>query len=543
MRSHLFQYGLMIARKWGLCIAPVAVLLPTALALADNLPAATRWDRQRAAHLLRRAGFGGTPEQIDELASMSITSAVSYLVDFERYSRVTPDFEVFEGSARMRVRQQIQTLPKEERREQFANLRRLDQLQIEELRSWWIRRMVLTQRPFEEKMTLFWHGHFTSGHREVSHSSLMYRQNQLFRDRGLGKFHNLLLAISQDPAMLRYLNNNQNRKNAPNENYARELLELFTLGEGNYTETDIKQAARALTGWTVREGEFQVIPHMHDYGPKTFLGQEGNFDGYGVIEVIMQQPLTARHLSTRILTFFVTDNPPDPLINEFATVILEVDFDMQKAMRRLFLSEAFYDQRFVLNRIKSPVELVVGTLRLLEIEPADYDMILTALLDMGQELFQPPNVKGWPGGRQWINTATVFTRYNFASDILLGTASGGGKMMGKGMRREHRRSRLINELGGIEGLKIPKVQIYSTHQPPFDPTAIMNRHHLSNVDRTLNHMIDRFLQQDVTLAQRRSLRSLLTEAGNRFDADTRQGKIRVVSLINALMTLPEYQLN
>lgn len=526
-------------------ITTVAIMVVASPLSAADLPRAKTWNRDRAAHLLRRAGFGGTPQQIDQLAAMPIVDAVSHLVDFENVPTTTQPFMAVKGADRTEIRRQINAIDKDDRRELFNKLRQLDQMQIDEMRAWWIERMVATPRPFEEKMTLFWHGHFTSGHREVRNSTMMCEQNQLYRDKGFGGFGDLVVAVSQNPAMLRYLNNDQNRKAAPNENYARELLELFTLGEGNYTESDIKQAARALTGWTLRDGEFQIIPPMHDYGDKTFLGQTGDFDGYDIINIIIDQPQTARHLARRFLVFFVTDDPPDALVDQFASTIRAMDFNIRESMRRLFLSEPFYDSAYMHNRIKSPVELVVGTLRLMEIQPTDHDAILTALRDMGQDLFQPPNVKGWPGGRRWINTATVFTRYNFASDVLLGTGGdrGIGAMMRRGQRREHRRDRLIRDLSDIDGLAIPDVQLESAPQPPFDPAPIMEAYHLSNADRTLNHMIDRFWQQDVNPVQRRELRLLLTEPGDKFDPDTREGKIRVVSLINALMSTPEYQLN
>lgn len=522
-----------------------AILLTASPLIAADLPRAQSWTRERAAHLLRRAGFGGTPDQIDQLAAMPIEDAVSQLVDFENTTGSGKPFAPVKGADRSEIRRQITAIDKDDRRELFNKLRQLDQMQIDELRAWWIERMVTTPRPFEEKMTLFWHGHFTSGHREVKNSTMMCEQNQLYREMGLGNFQDILVAVSQNPAMLRYLNNAQNRKSAPNENYARELLELFTMGEGNYTESDIKQAARALTGWTLRDGEFQIAPPMHDYGYKTFLGRTGDFDGYDIINIIIDQPQTARHLARRLLMFFLTDDPPDALVDQFSAIIRATNFDIRESMRTLFLSEPFYDNAFVHNRIKSPVELVVGTLRLMEIQPTDHEAIQTALRDMGLELFQPPNVKGWPGGRRWINTATVFTRYNFASDVLLGTSGdrGIGAMMRRDQRREHRRDRLVGELSDIDGLMIPDVQIDSTPQLPFDPTPIMEAYHLSNADRTLNHMIDRFWQQDVKPVQRRELRMLLTEPGDKFDPQTREGKIRVVSLINALMSTPEYQLN
>lgn len=508
---------------------------------ATGLPKATEWNQQRAAHLLRRAGFGGTPAQITELAALPLEEAVSRIVDFESIPQTDPPFEPITVPDRGAMRDRFGQLDDEQRRVVFARLQRLDRLNAEELRGWWLRRMVVTPRPFEEKMTLFWHGHFTSGHREVRSTSMMHGQNEMLRRQGLGSYRELLVAVSQDPAMLRYLNNASNRKQAPNENYARELFELFTLGEGNYTEGDVKEAARALTGWTLRGEEFLDARGLHDRGEKTILGRTGEFNGYNLIDIILEQPQAARHLARRLLVFFVTDSPPPALVDAFAQEIRGTRFNLRRSMRILFSSEPFYDEGYRFDLVKSPVELVVGTLRLLEIDPDDPLALAAATRSMGQELFQPPNVKGWDGGRKWINTATLFARYNFASNVLTGQGlidrQDAMRMDRRGRQRDLIHRYLDDEFGG----EMTRPRIRREEQSSFDPAHILDAHKIGDADRVLNHFIERLLQMNIERGQRAHLRRLLLVEG-RFDRSTRDGKHRVVSLVNAILSTPEYQL-
>jgi uncharacterized protein (DUF1800 family) len=351
----------------------------------------------------------------------------------------------------------------------------------------------------------------------------------------------LLIAVSQDPAMLRYLNNASNRKQAPNENYARELFELFTLGEGNYTEADVKEAARALTGWTLRGEEFLDAPRLHDDGEKTILGKTGEFDGYDLIDIIIEQPQAARHLSRRILVFFVSDDPSPALVDGFAQEIRAARFNLRESMKVLFSSEAFYDESSRFDLVKSPVELVVGTLRLLEIDPDDPLALAAATRSMGQELFQPPNVKGWDGGRKWINTATLFARYNFASNVLTGQGlidrQDAMRMDRRGRQRDQIHRYLDDEFGG----EMTRPRIRREEQSAFDPDVILEEYKLGDADRLLNHFIERLLQMNIERGQRAHLRRLLVE-DSRFERNSRDGKRRVVSLVNAILSTPEYQL-
>jgi uncharacterized protein (DUF1800 family) len=245
------------------------------------------------------------------------------------------------------------------------------------------------------------------------------RQNELFRGLALGNVRELTLAVSQDPAMLRYLDNFRSDRAHPNENYARELMELFTLGIGNYTEGDVRESARAFTGWTIDRGTraFALDPRRHDDGRKTFLGRSGDFDGSDIVEIIFEQPAAARWFARKLLRFFVYDDPEPELVEAFAAVIRRHDYNLQPCLSLLLRSNVFYSARAYRALVKSPVEFVVGVHRLLGIErvnPAE----LGALGRMGQVLFRPPSVKGWDGGGAWLNSQSLLARENFASALL-----------------------------------------------------------------------------------------------------------------------------
>jgi uncharacterized protein (DUF1800 family) len=513
-----------------------------------ELAPASEWDAGAAAHLLRRAGFGGTPAEVQKLASMSLTDAVASLVDYETIRQTDPEFDPIELPNPRAVQKKRNALEPESAKELNQRLRQLGRLQIEDMRAWWMRRMMQTPRPFEEKMTLFWHGYFTSGFREVRSAQMIFEQNVLLREHALGNFRELLVKISQNPAMLRYLDSESNRKDAPNENYARELLELFTMGEGNYTENDIKQAARALTGWTLRDGEFKNVPRLHDFDEKTFLGQTGNFDGNDIIEIILNQPATSKHLARKLLLFFVTPEPTPEMIDALATEIRGTGYNMREVMRRLLSSDTFYDVKVRHSLIKSPVQLVVGTIRSLQIEPSDLSAFVAATRGMGQQLFQPPNVKGWDGDRKWITTATIYARYNFASALLAGTESRQGNRMMGGQGGPMRHQRLVAQRYSLErmidadlGIDSFGIQVEQDNQPPFNPQSIIQREGLRTADQVLNHFVERLLGTKVDHLQRRQLRNLLTAGKQRFDARSEEGVIRTLTLINAILAMPEYQ--
>jgi uncharacterized protein (DUF1800 family) len=246
----------------------------------------------------------------------------------------------------------------------------------------------------------------------------MVDQNNLFRANALGNIRELTLKVSQDPAMLRYLDNSQNIKAHPNENYARELMELFTLGIGNYTETDVRESARSFTGWSIdRDYAFRDFPARHDDGSKTFLGRTGNFTGRDIVEIIFTQPAAARWFAKKLLAYFVYSDPEPGLIDAVAAQLRKSDFNLQPVMSGLLRSNVFYSERAYRALVKSPVQFVVGSYQLFGIQNSDL-AALGALRRMGQILFYPPNVKGWDGGAAWLNSQTVLTRENFASSLI-----------------------------------------------------------------------------------------------------------------------------
>jgi uncharacterized protein (DUF1800 family) len=340
---------------------------------------------------------------------------VDYLINFQRVDEILPPPETPETP----VKGQFADLPADLRREKFKELEKANRDAIEEIRAWWIRRMMQTKRPLQEKLTLFWHGHFTSSTSDVKSARHMLMQNEFLRKNCLGNFRDLLLGISRDPAMLRYLDNNTNRKQHPNENYARELMELFTMGIGNYTEDDVKAAARAFTGWTFEGDDFIFNDHQHDNGVKTFLLSVGDLDGTDVIDSILQQSCTARFMVAKLLRFFVSDKPEPEAVEEYAALLRGYKYDFNPFLHTLLSSEYFYSTKAYRAQIKSPTQLVVGACRLLGVTVNEKALAI-ALRGLGQDLLEPPNVKGWDGGETWINTTTLLERYNLSAYLLSG---------------------------------------------------------------------------------------------------------------------------
>jgi uncharacterized protein (DUF1800 family) len=293
---------------------------------------------------------------------------------------------------------------------------------IKDLNVAWVNTMIESEHPLREKMALLWHGHFAARTTSVLFSQQLL---QVIRDNALGNFGDLLTGVSKSPAMLQYLNNQQNRKAHPNENFAREVMELFTLGRGHYTENDVKEAARAFTGWTYdSNGNFEFRPKDHDTGEKTVLGKTGNFTGDDVLKILLEHEQTARFITAKIYRFFVDDVVDEQRVNALAHDFYTSGFNLKQLMRTIFMADWFYDQRFIGGHIKSPVELVVGLCRTLPIKFQRDEVILSFQQVMGQVLFYPPNVAGWPGGRSWIDSSTLMYRMQLPKKILNDQSSG-----------------------------------------------------------------------------------------------------------------------
>jgi uncharacterized protein (DUF1800 family) len=367
--------------------------------LTHGYPGALSNPRVRAAHLLRRAGFGATSAELDRYAAMTTTAAVQSLLDYGQTSNAT-------------LEAALPAVDPSAGRGAAA---------VAAIQGWWLQRMVQTARPLEEKMTLFWHGLLTSG-LDKAGPGQMLTQNQLFRKMALGNFDDLLKAVSKDPAMMIYLDTETNRKGKPNENYARELMELFTTGIGKYTEDDVRESARAFTGWTLR-GASQLrlttqstfVARLHDETPKTFLGKTGNFTGDDIVEMLVPLRATAERLSSRLFSFFAYPNPEREIVAHLADTFQGKRYNVGAVVQEIFGLDAFYSDRAYRALVKSPTELVAQSLKATGADAGAFTAAAAGMAPMGQLLFYPPNVAGWPGGSSWINSSTLLSRINFTN--------------------------------------------------------------------------------------------------------------------------------
>lgn len=355
--------------------------------------AAQPFGRREAAHLYRRAGFAANLRELDETVKLGPALAAKKLVAAD------------EGDFAGQMFTFAQTV--------------LATNSSPTLAAWWLHRMLHTPAPLLEKTTLFWHSHFASSSAKVTDTRLMFNQNELLRRYALGKFEPMVLGIARDPAMLIYLDSATNRKTHPNENFAREVMELFVLGIGNYTEKDIQELARCFTGWEIQYGEFKFNRYQHDYGSKTVVGKTGNFDGGDSVKVLLEQPAAARFLCGKLATYFIADDSDfsPELIEPLAQKLRESDYTFAPVLEMLFSSRLFYSQASVGKKIRSPIELGIGLLRSLE-ATAGLPQIAEQIKELGQMPLYPPNVKGWPGGLAWINSSTLLGRANFVRQLV-----------------------------------------------------------------------------------------------------------------------------
>jgi len=379
--------------------AILAVLL-----VAGGLPAGAM-SLADARHFAQRTGFAATPDEVLRLLPMTREQAIAEVLGAVRSEPVTPAPAWSDAMRDLRV---PKTSP--EARRAFLQQRRLETL---ELRAWWYREMLATPSPLTERMTLFWHNHFATSVRKVRSATLMYRQNLLLRRHAVGSFKSLLAAMPRDPAMVLWLDGATNRKSQPNENFARELLELFTLGEGQaYTERDIKEAARAFTGWSIDRatGAYRFRAPIHDDGEKLFMGQRGRLDGDDIIAILLDHPRTAAFIVEKLWREFVSETPDPAEVARIAARFKASGYDVKGALGELFATPAFWAAENRGRLVRSPVELVVGTMRLFAIAPLDGQTMFNLGNTLGQDVFAPPNVKGWPGGTAWIGSTTLIAR-------------------------------------------------------------------------------------------------------------------------------------
>jgi uncharacterized protein (DUF1800 family) len=370
-------------------------------------------------HLYNRAGFGiGYPELI-KASKRNVHKSVNDL--FSRNATADTGLTTVDGQeTRKQLLQQAGLGAKKEltpaEREERKEIIRMQNEKSRHLNIDWLQKMISSPSPFLEKMTLFWHGHFACRSNNPFYAQQL---NNIQRQHALGSFKTLLMEVSKSPAMLQYLNNQQNKKNHPNENFARELMELFTLGRGNYTEQDIRESARAFTGWSYdKEGEFQFRINLHDTGNKTFFGKTGNFDGEAIIDLILQQPQTAQFICSKLYAFFVNDMPNEKHIKELAGHFYKENYNIASVMEKMFKADWFYDAANMGNKIKSPAEFLVTLSKTFFVNYHKPQVLIQLQSSLGQYLFNPPNVAGWPGGKNWIDSSSLMLRMKIPSLVL-----------------------------------------------------------------------------------------------------------------------------
>ena len=596
---------------WLLAAALLAGLGAAAVLAAESGPddwvddltpiAAGDWDYDRAAHLMERAGFGATPAEIERLAAMTPEAAVESLVEFAAVdNRGAPAFEPspiwdpgmdpFPKSRAEAVRIARETgssmgvamLPEgESRRLQpvvntfFYGLRS-NAAETQRLATWWGGRMLTTRRPLEEKLTLFWHGHFATGAGKVRDARKMHRQNEMLRANAAGSFRDLLVGILTDPAMLVYLDNGENRKDHPNENFGRELLELFTMGVGNYTERDIREASRAFTGWTNDALEFRFDAETHDYGEKTFLGRTGAFDGEDIIDIILEAPVTAEFIAGKLYRFLVREELDAGIRHELGATFREAGYELRPLLRRMFLSKDFYSSASYATQIKNPVQLVVSTYRKLGLTQLptipDFNRLTAGL---GQTLFNPPNVAGWAGGRTWITPALLLERGNLFRGVLFPDRDGFwapdrnvpgiyarvGRRLAQGMNitaatqegGDAESSRLVDRdeeyntrYGGYMGyvMAFDRLIPIPRATADLDLVGLVTAAGATTAEAVVDHFVRRFLRVPVDAAARAVLVERLREdlGGDRLPAPGPRVEGALRSLLYLVLSAPEYQL-
>lgn len=385
----------------------IADLAPEEAWLPFEPTAERLFDRRLAAHLYRRAGLAATSRELDEAVKLGLLGTVKQLLAG--------------GDRSAAFDKEMQS---------FAQVT-LAANNPELLCGWWLHRMRHTPAPLVEKMTLFWHGHFATSAAKVRESELMLQQNDLFRRHALGSFAELVRGIARDPAMLLYLDSATNRKVHPNENFSREVMELFCLGLGNYTERDIQELARCFTGWEIQHGAFKFNQYQHDYASKTVLGKTGKFDGDEGLAIILDQPAAADFLCGKLARFFVSDNEPftPQQIAPLAQRFRESDLNVAPVLETIFTSRLFFSEAAIGGKVRSPIELGVGLLRAMD-GTTNMVQLANRLRELGQMPLYPPNVKGWDGGRVWINSSTLLGRANLVKAIVDSpeTRFGGGSL-------------------------------------------------------------------------------------------------------------------
>lgn len=482
-------------------LKPYEQLDPAAEWAMWKADAAQPWNAQWAAHLYRRAAFGPTREELRTAVADGMDATVTKL---------------FSAVPEARAREPVVTTA--------APINPTTGMpdpskQTAELRAAWIQRLLENADPVREKLALFWHNHFATSVKKVNDASLMEQQGEMLFQHAHGSFRTMLKEISRNPAMLIFLDSNQNVRGRPNENYAREVMELFTLGVGNYTEKDIQEAARAFTGWHTSEGKYRFNREQHDEGSKTVLKQTGNWNGDDILRILLEQPAAAKFVVRKMYREFVNENltPPDAFLAPLADAFRKSDYDISVPMKMLLRSKHFYSAYAYRQKIKSPIEYALGMARMVgvgitgRIVISPYSL-LGALELMGQLMYAPPNVKGWEGGKSWLNTATVLAHHNFAHALV----NGG------------------NDLNEYAKKYAPRA-----FYPAVTPLAYARRQNITDGKKLVEFYGNLLLPEDF----RAEVRNKLVDYIGDIDSETEQYQQRCRDALFVMLTLPEYQLN
>lgn len=489
-----------------------------------------RWKERTAAHLLNRAAFGGTPAEIETVWKKGLTAAVHELVDVSNDAAHVPP-PAWAHPRNVRVERMQIKMAKEEGQDFQAKAREVRMMEGEnllDLRRWWLDRVMNGPAPLLEKMTLFWHGHFATSAQKVHDAYWMWLQNDTLRRNALGSFATLVKKISRDPAMMIYLDVQQSRKEHPNENWARELMELFTVGIGNYTEDDIRAAARAFTGYRIdfTTQQFRFAPMQQDLDMKKFMGHTGALNGDDIIDILIQKPACAQFIGRKLWRFFVQDEPSEEIVDRIASRICARNFEMRPVLREIFSSEEFYSDRAMGTQIKSPVQYIVQTSKLLDTQLPSPLAAQNAMRQIGQILFAPPNVKGWDGGKSWITTSTLLFRYNFANYLINGDAilPAGAQARGKptdpAFRQAMQRQQLAKQI----------------KRDPIDVTKLVANELREKPRELVDLLCARFFQTRPTGKEmNRFVQFLESRKPDASDATLRE-------LVHLMMSTPQFQL-
>ena len=586
-------------------IAANARVAPAADAAADGWAgdlspiAASDWNYERAAHLIERAGFGATPEEIARVAAMTPERAVNSLVDYETIDASAlkpfdesgiwdPGMDPFPPSraeAVRRAREHGEGLgekvlaPGTQRRlqpvvDKFFYSLTANNIETQRLGLWWANRMIASPRPLEEKLTLFWHGHFATGQNKVRDYRMMLQQNRMLRANASGTLRDLLVGILKDPGMLVYLDNGENVKSHPNENFGRELLELFSMGVGNYSERDVREAARAFTGWTNDVLTYKFDTEQHDFGEKTFLGRTGPLNGEDIIDTILAQPVTGEYVAGKLYRYFVRDEISSDVKADLGRSFRASGYQIKPLMRRMLLAKDFYSTPSVATQIKSPVHLVVSTYKKMGLREIptipDFGRMTGGL---GQTLFEPPNVAGWAGGRTWITPATLLQRGNLFRDVMFpdvksfrppdramsATDTRVGERLAQGMNiteatreGDAESNKMVDRdedyntrYGGYAGnlLAFKRTKLIPRQPAGINLTAMVTAAGADTADKVVDHFARRFLSVPLAEKDRALLVGFLRDklgSSTVKPGDVLESSLR--ELLYLVLSTPEYQL-